>query len=504
MAKNFLDENGFLCKRRPKTKTFTVPLERSKINIDYYTDIELHKAKGGVLVHDLEVYPNYFLAAFKNYYTNKVVTFELFEGRKVFDYQKLLWVMHNFCIVGFNSIKFDAPILWLALSGASLDEIYDAVVSIIKHNAMPRDVEYQYRFKIGNINHIDLIEVAPLTGSLKKYAARLHGKRLQDLPYEPTVSLTADQVENVKHYCINDLDCTALLLKDLEPQMNLRSSMSATYGQDLRSKSDAQIAESVICSEVSKLNGCWPKRPKIAPGTSYKYQVPDYVSFQSENLKSMLEIVKNVDFVIKENGQVQMPKELNKFTVTIGKSTYRMGIGGLHSTEETVCYKATEDIFLIDRDVASYYPNIILNQGLYPKHMGDGFLNVYRTIVQKRLKAKKEKDKVTADSLKLTINGSFGKFGSKYSNLYAPDLLIQVTLSGQLSLLMLIEMIELAGIPVLSGNTDGIVILCPQLDYERLNHTISMWENITKFETEETRYKAIFISSVNNYIAIYE
>src|ERR1017187_7366641 len=137
-----------------------------------------------------------------------------------------------------------------------------------------------------------------------------------------------------------------------------------------------------------------------------------------------------------------------------------MGIGGLHSAESGVAHVAGSNYMLIDRDVTSYYPSIILNLGLYPQHMGEAFLTVYRSLVERRVAAKKAGDKVTAESLKIAVNGSFGKLGSKWSALYAPDLLIRVTITGQLSLLMLIEMIELAGLPVLSGNTDGILVKC--------------------------------------------
>ena len=82
--------------------------------------------------------------------------------------------------------------------------------------------------------------------------------------------------------------------------------------------------------------------------------------------------------------------------------------------------------------------------------------------------------------------------------------MFQVTISGQLCLLMLIEMIELSGIPVVSGNTDGIVIKCPINRQAELKHIISMWENATGFETEETKYKAVYSKDVNNYIAIKE
>ena len=503
MAKNFLDENGFLVKRRPLTRTFTVPLEREEIEVNYFTDSELYAAKNSPMIFDLEIYPNYFLAAFQHYYNKKVVTFEIFPGREVFNYQKLLWVMHNFCLVGFNSLKFDIPILWLAMTGATVDDLHQAVFDIIVGNMRSNEIEMKYRFKMGVINTIDLIEVAPLSASLKAYGSRLHTSRLQDLPFDPAVELTPDQAHQVKLYCINDLAMTAELLTSLEPQLNLRVAMGKEYGLDLRSKSDPQIAETVICSEIAKLNGKRPKRPKIAPGTSFKYQVPNFVSYKTPLLQNVLKLVRNAEFVIKDNGQVQEPPEFKQLKkLRIGSSTYTMGIGGLHSTEEKVSHKSDDEFLLIDRDVASYYPAIILNQRLYPSHMGESFLTVYQNIVTSRLEAKRTKNKVVADSLKICVNGSFGKLGSKYSNLYSPDLMFQVTVSGQLCLLMMIERIENLGVSIVSGNTDGIIIRCPQSLYGTVLHEIKQWGLETGFETEETQYTAVYSRDVNNYIAI--
>ena len=56
------------------------------------------------------------------------------------------------------------------------------------------------------------------------------------------------------------------------------------------------------------------------------------------------------------------------------------------------------------------------------------------------------------------LNGTFGKTGSPYSVLFAPEMMIQTTITGQLALLMLIEHLETASISVISANTDGIVI----------------------------------------------
>jgi hypothetical protein len=80
--------------------------------------------------------------------------------------------------------------------------------------------------------------------------------------------------------------------------------------------------------------------------------------------------------------------------------------------------------------------------------------------------------------------------------------MIQVTVTGQLALMMFIEMLVDAGIEVVSANTDGIVIKCHKLRYDDLNALVSWWECLTGFETEETRYRALFSRDVNNYVAI--
>jgi hypothetical protein len=230
--------------------------------------------------------------------------------------------------------------------------------------------------------------------------------------------------------------------------------------------------------------------------------MPEFVGFSTLNLLKVLETVRTAQFEIGEDGSPMLPQSIKDLKITIGKSTYNLGMGGLHSCEKSIAHFADENTLLIDRDVESYYPRIIINQRLFPAHMGEAFLEVYETIVNRRVEAKRAKNTVVADSLKITINGSFGKFGSKWSALYAPDLMIQVTLTGQLSLLMLIERLETVGISVVSANTDGIVIKCDKSRYDELNEIIKQWEQHTNFTTEETQYSAVFSRDINNYIAV--
>jgi hypothetical protein len=322
----------------------------------------------------------------------------------------------------------------------------------------------------------------------------LHSKRLQDLPIEPSASISVADRQLLIDYCGNDLLTTLDLYNQLKPQLALRESMSAEFGIDLRSKSDAQIAEAVIRSEVEKLIGRRVYRPDVHPAYRFNYKAPEWVSLASEGMNNLLRIVQECDFSLDDKGSVVMPTILESMRLRIGSGVYRMGVGGLHSSESCVAHMGA----LTDRDVASYYPQIILNNGYKPSHLGDAFLTVYRSLVERRLEAKRTGDKVMADALKIVVNGSFGKFGSKWSILYAPDLLIQVTITGQLALLMLIEALTEAGFEVVSANTDGVVIK----NKDGIDALMSAWEIVTQFTTEATEYTSLYSRDVNNYIAV--
>lgn len=477
---------------------------------------ELMEERDRTFVYDVECYPNYFLVAFQCVETGKVLLFEDSPGA-VLNIQLLAYVMSRFKCVGFNSRAYDIVMVNLALKGVPRWKLKEVSDEIILKEMQAWEVEREFAMRPIQCNHIDLIEVAPIQASLKIYGGRLHCKRMQDLPFSPDTELTEQQAAIVRDYCVNDLDLTKALYFHLLPHIELREAMSEEYGQDLRSKSDAQISETVIVSELEKA-GLKVEKPTDLTGTSFKYQVPEYLTFETPQLQHVLETVRAATFWVGASGSPDMPPEIAELDIRLGQCVYNMGIGGLHSTEKAAAHLADELNALIDRDVASYYPQIILNLGLFPPHLGKVFLEVYQSLVKRRLGAKflakKHKElneleqaklhEIAADSLKITINGGFGKLGNKYSKIYAPALLTQVTITGQLCLLKLIEMIELAGIPVISANTDGIVIRCPRDREKDLETVVIQWEELTGFTTEETRYKALYSRDVNNYIAVKE
>lgn len=178
---------------------------------------------------------------------------------------------------------------------------------------------------------------------------------------------------------------------------------------------------------------------------------------------------------------------------------YKIGAGGLHSVDGPGSVTPGDGEFLMDVDVTSYYPRILLNNNLAPRHVKDNFGAVYQRLVDARLKAKSKGDKVAADRLKITINGTFGKTSDPYSALYDPEVTASITIIGQVSLLVLIAALADAGIRTVSANTDGITVIGKSVNL--LNSTVHWWENLTGFNMEYTEYENVYYRDVNNYCA---
>ncbi len=478
--------------------------EASRHTFDLMTDRELaydHEP----LVWDIEVYPNYVLCGFRSIETAKTLLFELSETQDI-DVPKLRWAVQHRSLVGFNDTRFDFLIAAGILAGWDSYRCWDATDEIINkgfpqwqfHEAFEVD-------KIVPINHVDLIELTPLGPSLKVCAGRLHAPLMQDLPFKPGTELTPDQITVLKWYWSNDLDNTALLYAAHKQAIWLRELMSHQYRVDVRSKSDPQIAEAVIKTELKNKHGKWKFEPThIRAWQRFNYKPPQHIQFQTPYMQGVLEHVRKAEFVIDPMGSPTMPKSLEQMDVTIGAATYRMGIGGLHSREKRSVHFSDEHFELTDNDVTSYYPALILQLGMFPPAVGEPFIEVYRSLFERRLRAKKLGNKQDAETLKIVLNGTFGKTGERggRSVMYHPEMMIAVTVTGQLALLMLIEQLELSNINVVSANTDGVLIKCSTKLKDSRDLIIAQWERMTGLGMEQTGCRAIFSRDVNNYLSI--
>ncbi|QYC96787.1 putative DNA polymerase B [Stenotrophomonas phage BUCT626] len=487
-------------------------LEEAKTlkDVSFLPEAELWMSKAP-LIFDIEVMPNYVEFGFMDDDTGRVYVEESSVTEddpfcKNINWDKLEWVMKNRLTIGFNSKAFDLPVALVGLHHRRIEAMREATKMLIEDDMRVHEVLAHFGIdpkQLDLFDHIDLIEVAPLDGSLKIYAGRIMIENMMDLPFLPNRWLSSDHKSIIRYYNIaRDLPSTRALFNVLKPQMELRVKMSAEYGIDLRSKSDAQIAEHVIKHELRKILGKVPKRAEIPAGTRYKYEAPSYLQFTYGPFINAFNTIKNADFYITESGGFEMPQEIADLVLELNGLGFTMGLGGLHSTESCAAHRDDGEYQLWDFDVTSYYPSIILLLKLFPPKLGEAFLHVYRKLVNDRVNAKKNHLTIIADSLKIVINGSFGKLGSKWSTLYAPLLMIIVTITGQLSLLMLIDMLNQVGIKTVSANTDGVVMKPHNSQIADMHATIKEWERRTKYEMEGTRYMGLYSRDVNNYFAV--
>lgn len=461
---------------------------------------------------------------FRKVSNGEVIYFEKFNGSEL-NRQNIMHIINKYTVISFNGNKYDQVMLEAACQGYSNENLKKISNFLIEGKDGKGNQPWKARKQFGiaqmEFDHIDLIEVAPLKASLKIYAGRIHAPYLEDLPIHHEAEIQESDLPKLREYCGKDNLDTELLFKAVESEIELRMKMSKEYSVDLRSKSDAQIAEAVIKHEIQEEHGFTPKRPKIPSGTEFYYKAPDNLEFNTPVLQDLFRQYQELPFTVNNGGYVDFSFEIteadaiksgknkgklpdtkkqNKFV--LGGTKYTAGIGGLHSCEKSVRHVADENTILRDYDVASFYPRIILNNKLFPKHIGESFLQIYESIVDRRLEAKRTKNKVVDQSLKITINGSFGKLGSKWSCLFSPDLMLQVTVTGQLSLLMLIERLELAGIPVVSANTDGVVVKMKPEQEALAEEIVEDWQFDTEYELEGTDYTSLSSRDINNYIAV--
>lgn len=451
-----------------------------------------------LIIFDLEIYPNYFLFG-AMMPDGKVFQFtqnNLEELRKLPQ-----WLEANgYTLCGYNSSRYDDVVLSEFLRVGTARQAYVTSLQIIEHDLKRWNMVHPC-----TIDSIDLMPIIPGWHSLKKLGVSLGHKKLQELPFDPHMELDPEQQGIVARYNINDLEVTAKLLHELQPELDLRSAMSERYQVDLRSRGDAQIAERVLCKSAGiyakQLNELARTRVTMRPVVNIK--PPSWWGeinmMQTENLCEVYNVGNEIFNTPLALNNYQFPKKTLSRIVYMGDRYYQMGVGGLHSIDGPGCWKPGPNETMSDWDVGAMYPSIILREKLEPDQWQGKFLPVYEPIVKERLAAKHAGDKTTDATLKIVINGSFGKFGDQYSALFDPSMLAHVTVYGQLSLLLLIALLDDAGHRVVSANTDGVTVISPRTISDSV---IPDWERVTGLVLEETPYQALYQQNVNNYLAI--
>lgn len=446
---------------------------------------------------DIEVYPNFFSVIFVNlkeeFDTHIFKICSLHDDRqKVIDF-----INRDITLIGYNNLRYDNLILNTLSNGFNNFQLYELSKEIIEsEKPTPRVISLMYqktRYKSIDLMSIMAFDVKKI--SLKRVGIKLKWPKIQDLPVDPNKELSNGEMDEIVSYNFNDVLITKALYWAIESEVDSRADVSEFFGVDVssasRSKSGNVIIEKLYCEETGQRRNQFINKRTFRPELRAADCIGKNIEFQSEEFLEFLSNLKSLKLTFEK-------KYKYKRSVRFKKKTYSIGVGGLHSKDSSRIYKSTSDYSIIDADVSSFYPNIILTNNLKPKHLSSVFCDIFQDITSERLIAKKEGNKIKSSAMKITINAIFGKLKYDKFWLYDPLAFLTVTISGQLYLLMLIEMLELAGIEVISANTDGIIALVK--DKEKYNWVCKDWMNKTESELEFSEYTRYFRRDVNSYI----
>lgn len=321
-----------------------------------------------------------------------------------------------------------------------------------------------------------------------------------------------EYLNEMADYNDNDVYIVAELIRMNQEEVLLRYRISEEYKVDVYSASRSTIADKVIVKLYSKFTGLHPKAFIDTKTIRRKILVSeilsDKIAFSTPELNDILSGIRSLT-LRGEKGEFD-----REFTF-MGTS-YTIATGGLHSNEIPAVYIENSDSIIVDRDVASYYPNMIRSLKVCQKHLiPKAWFRIADTIVDERLEHKhlakdksldvmeRDKHATAAACLKIVANaGIFGKMGSEKSFLCDKKAMYQVTINGQLFLLMLIEKLELAGIHVISANTDGIVTIVPRKLEQTADDICHWWEKHLGLELEFTYYTKYVTEGVNSYLTV--
>lgn len=484
-----------------------------------------------VYVYDIEVFPNVFHCTVKNTETKELHKFEISIRQNqldelieffytIQDNKYTLGQLYNtdtqlntdklFC--GYNNLHFDNVVINYMIDfhkimkylgyGDICKSIYNLSQIII--NSSEDNIvtwkKWKYMVCFESFDLLTMLYSNKLRVGLKELQVTMEYENVQEFVADWKADLQENQIDSMIEYNINDVNSTEELLNRCRKDIDLRISIEDEYKVRVLSKDGVNIGMKILTQKYLEKTGLswWDIKDLRSPMSTIalKDVILPFIKYDSPILQNVLNDMKH---------QIVSPGRKgyeNKFIFE--GLRYSVGVGGIHSVNSPEMIIPKEDEMLIDIDVASLYPSMLIEYEFYPKHLGPEFLEVYKNILIERLEAKHNGNKVKNETLKLALNGLSGNLQNEHNFCYSPFAVMQIRTNGQLLLLMLAEKLTQIGCRIVQANTDGLFVLLKKDVYSKVNNICREWEQLTKLTLEEDRFKAMYQMSVNDYFAFTE
>lgn len=483
-----------------------------------------------VYVYDIEVFQNIFHCSVKNTETNNIYKFEISERknqlRELVKFFKqvdkyITWgdyyttninIPANVIFCGYNNLHYDNPIINYIieyedkLMQYNIPTICSSIFNLSKTITTSSEdnidawKHWKYQIWFDTFDILTMLYSNKLRVGLKEIQVTMQYPNVQEFVCDWTKPLPLEDFESMIDYNINDIESTSELLNRCKKDVDLRIAIEDEYGVRVLSKDGVNIGMKILTQKYLEKTGLtWQDIKDLRSPMSViplKDVILPFIKYDSPILQRVLDDMKN---------QIVSPGRKgyeNKFV--FNNLRYSVGVGGIHSVNSPEIIIPRDDEMLIDIDVASLYPSMLIEYEFYPKHLGKEFLEVYKQIKDERIEAKHNGDKVKNETLKLALNGLSGNLQNEHNFCYSPFAVMQIRINGQLLLLMLAEKLTQIGCRIVQANTDGLFVLLKKDVYSKVNSICREWEQLTKLTLEEDRFKAMYQYAINDYFAITE
>lgn len=483
-----------------------------------------------VYVYDIEVFQNIFHCSVKNTETNDIYKFEISERknqlRELVKFFKqvdkyITWgdyyttninIPANVIFCGYNNLHYDNPIINYIIEYEDklmqyniltiCSSIFNLSKTITTSSEDNIDAwkHWKYQIWFDTFDILTMLYSNKLRVGLKEIQVTMQYPNVQEFVCDWTKPLPLEDFDSMIDYNINDIESTSELLNRCKKDVDLRIAIEDEYGVRVLSKDGVNIGMKILTQKYLEKTGLtWQDIKDLRSPMSViplKDVILPFIKYDSPILQRVLDDMKN---------QIVSPGRKgyeNKFV--FNNLRYSVGVGGIHSVNSPEIIIPRDDEMLIDIDVASLYPSMLIEYEFYPKHLGKEFLEVYKQIKDERIEAKHNGDKVKNETLKLALNGLSGNLQNEHNFCYSPFAVMQIRINGQLLLLMLAEKLTQIGCRIVQANTDGLFVLLKKDAYSKVNSICREWEQLTKLTLEEDRFKAMHQYAINDYFAITE
>lgn len=483
-----------------------------------------------VYVYDIEVFQNIFHCSVKNTETNNIYKFEISERKnqlrdlvKFFKqvdkyitwedyYTTNINIPANVIFCGYNNLHYDNPIINYIieyedkLMQYNIPTICSSIFNLSKTITTSSEdnidawKHWKYQIWFDTFDILTMLYSNKLRVGLKEIQVTMQYPNVQEFVCDWTKPLPLEDFDSMIDYNINDIESTSELLNRCKKDVDLRIAIEDEYGVRVLSKDGVNIGMKILTQKYLEKTGLtwWDIKDLRSPMSviPLKDVILPFIKYDSPILQRVLEDMKN---------QIVSPGRKgyeNKFV--FNNLRYSVGVGGIHSVNSPEIIIPRDDEMLIDIDVASLYPSMLIEYEFYPRHLGKEFLEVYKQIKDERIEAKHNGDKVKNETLKLALNGLSGNLQNEHNFCYSPFAVMQIRINGQLLLLILAEKLTQIGCRIVQANTDGLFVLLKKDAYSKVNSICREWEQLTKLTLEEDRFKAMYQYAINDYFAITE